>query len=134
MSDAYEPFLTHDTGFDGCIANWKSCGTVSHQVYVASLKSFPKAWTYERILGTIKKSNQEHAYRMLQCLVAAVHPLRVEELAEVLAFDFNGISKLNPAWRWEEKEAVMSTYSSLVIVVKGNSEDSWIVHFSVKSF
>jgi len=57
--------------------------------------------TYERILRAIKKSNQEYAYRMLQCLVAAVRPLRVEELAEVLAFDFNaeGIPKLDLAWR-----------------------------------
>jgi len=96
--------------------------------------------TYERILMAIKKSNQEHAYRMLQCLVAAVRPLRVEELAEILAFDFNaeGIPKLNLAWRWEDQEeAVMSACSSLVIVVKGDSEDSRIVqfsHFSVKEF
>ena len=96
--------------------------------------------TYERILKAIKKSNQEHAYRMLQCLVAAVRPLRVEELAEVFAFDFNaeGIPKLNLAWRWEDQEeAVMSACSSLVIVVKGDSEDSRIVqfsHFSVKEF
>ena len=96
--------------------------------------------TYERILMAIKKSNQEHAYRMLQCLVVAVRPLRVEELAEVLAFDFNaeGIPKLNLAWRWEDqKEAVMSACSSLVIVVKGDSDDSRIVqfsHFSVKEF
>ena len=74
---------------------------------------------------------------MLKCLVVAVRPPRVEELAEVLAIDFNadGIPKLNPAWRWEEQEAVMSTCSSLVVVVKGNLGDSWIVqfaHFSVK--
>ena len=96
--------------------------------------------TYERILRAIKKSNQEHAYRMLQCLVASVRPLCVEELAEVLAFDFNseGVPKLNLAWRWEDQEeAVMSACSSLVIVVKGNSEDSRVVqfsHFSVKEF
>ena len=77
---------------------------------------------------------------MLQCLVAAVRPLRVEELAEILAFDFNaeGIPKLDLAWRWEEQEeAVMSTCSSLVIVVKGDLEDSRIVqfaHFSVKEY
>jgi len=77
---------------------------------------------------------------MLQCLVAAVRPLRVEELAEVLAFDFNaeGFPKLNLAWRWEDQEeAVMSACSSLVIVVKGDSEDSRTVqfsHFSVKEF
>jgi hypothetical protein len=45
--------------------------------------------TYERILREITKPNQGHARRLLQCLVTAVRPLRVEELAEILAFDFN---------------------------------------------
>jgi len=87
--------------------------------------------TYERILREIKKSNKGHARRMLQCLVAAVRPLRVEELAEILAFDFSeeGIPKLNPDWRWEDQEeAVMSACSSLVIVFE--DEDSRVVQFS----
>jgi uncharacterized protein YjhX (UPF0386 family) len=70
--------------------------------------------------------------------VAAVRPLRVEELAEVLAVDFEseGIPTLNPAWRWEDQEeAVMSACSSLVIVVKyGNSRVVQFSHFSVKEF
>ena len=114
--------------------------------------------TYERMLREIRKPNQSHARRMLQCLVAAVRPLRVAELAEVLAVDFGaeGIPKLNPSWRWEDhEEAVMSTCSSLVIIVDGKdegedksddgveggnkdkNEDSRIVqfsHFSVKEF
>ena len=45
--------------------------------------------TYERVLKEIKKPNHEHALHLLQCLVVAVRPLRVEELAEVLAVDFN---------------------------------------------
>ena len=94
--------------------------------------------TYERILREIRKPNQGHAHRLLQCLVAAVRPLRVKELAEILAFDFNseGIPELNPGWRWEDKEeAVMSACSSLVMIVE--DEDSRIVqfsHFSVKEF
>jgi len=75
---------------------------------------------------------------MLQCLVAAVRPLRVEELAEVLAFDFTteGVPKLNPAWRWEDQEeAVMSACSSLVVVIKdGDSRTVQFSHFSVKEF
>jgi hypothetical protein len=96
--------------------------------------------TYERILREIRKPNQGHANRLLQCLVAAVRPLRVEELAEILAFDFNaeglGTPQLNPCWRWEDQEeAVMSACSSLVMIVK--DEDSRIVqfsHFSVKEY
>ena len=96
--------------------------------------------TYERILKEIRKPNQRYAHRLLQCLVAAVRPLRVEELAETLAFDFNmeglGIPKLNPDWRWEDQEeAVMSACSSLVIIVKdGNSRIVQFSHFSVKEY
>jgi ankyrin repeat protein len=96
--------------------------------------------TYERILREIRKANQGHAYRLLQCLVVAIRPLRVEELAEVLAFDFNGegMPKLNPSWRWEDQEeAVMSTCSSLVTIVEDKDCDLRVVqfsHFSVKEF
>ena len=94
--------------------------------------------TYERILREIRKPNQGHAHRLLQCLVVAVHPLRVEELAEVLLFDFNvgGTPKLNPGWRWEgQEEAVMSACSSLVAIVKdGDSRVVQFSHFSVKEF
>ena len=74
----------------------------------------------------------------MQCLVAAVRPLQVKELAEVLVFDFNveGIPKLNPGWRWEDhEEAVMSACSSLVMIVKdGDSRVVQFSHFSVKEF
>jgi ankyrin repeat protein len=75
---------------------------------------------------------------LLQCLVVAVRPLRVEELAEVLAFDFNGegMPKLNPSWRWEDQEeAVMSACSSLVTIVEdGDLRVVQFSHFSVKEF
>jgi hypothetical protein len=94
--------------------------------------------TYERILREIRKSNQGLARRLMQCLVAAVRPLQVKELAEVLAFDFNaeGIPKLNQNWRWEDQEeAVMSACSSLVTIVKdGGSPIVQFSHFSVKEF
>ena len=94
--------------------------------------------TYEQILREIGKPNRGHAHRLMQCLVAAVRPLRVEELAEVLAFDFNaeGIPKLNVGWRWEDQEeAVMSACSSLVMIVKdGDSRVVQFSHFSVKEF
>ena len=95
--------------------------------------------TYERILSEIPKSNQVHAHRLLQCLTIAVRPLRVEELAEVLAVDFGGtggIPKLKEDLRWEDQEqAVLSACSSLIAVI--DDEDSRVVqfsHFSVKEF
>jgi hypothetical protein len=58
------------------------------------------------VLREIKRPNQDHAQRLLKCLVVAIRPLRVEELAEVLAIGVNDaeeIPKLNPSWRWESR-------------------------------
>ena len=95
--------------------------------------------TYERVLKEIRKPNWDHARRVLQCLVVAIRPLRVEELAEILAVDFDdeaGMPKLNPNWRWEEQEqALLTSCSSLIAIVE--ADESRIVqfsHFSVKEF
>ena len=97
--------------------------------------------TYERVLKDFNKANQKHAIRLLHCLTVAIRPLRVEELAEVLAVDFDaaqqgGIPKLNPNWRWaDHHQAVLSTCSSLIMIV--NDEDYQVVqfsHFSVKEY
>ena len=94
--------------------------------------------TYVRILKEIKNANRKHAYRLLQCLVATFRPLRVEELAQVLAVDFNaeGIPKFNPILRWEDQEmAVLSTCSSLVaVVIENGFQVVQFSHFSVKEF
>jgi ankyrin repeat protein len=97
--------------------------------------------TYERILRDINKANRGHAHRLLQCLTVAIRPLRVAELAEIVAVDFGtvgcgGTSKLNTNWRWaDQQQAVLSTCSSLISIV--DEDDSQVVqfsHFSVKEF
>jgi hypothetical protein len=94
--------------------------------------------TYQRILKEINNANQKEAHRLLQCLAVASRPLRVEELADVLALDIvaGGIPTFNANWRWADNEAaVLSACSSLVSVV--NYRDSRVVqfsHFSVKEF
>ena len=97
--------------------------------------------TYERVLKEINKANWEHARRLLQCLTVALRPLRVEELAEVLAIDFTapahgGIPQLNPNWRWtDHHQAVLSTCSSLITIVNlGRFQVVQFSHFSVKEF
>ena len=94
--------------------------------------------TYIRILKQIPKANRQHAYRLLQCLRAAVRPLRVEELAELLVLDFStgSVPELNTDWCWEDQEeAVLSACSSLVttIVHKGTRFVQFS-HFSVREF
>jgi hypothetical protein len=70
--------------------------------------------------------------------MVSIRPLRVEELAEILAVRFDKASPptFNTAWRPESaEEAVMSACSSLIAVV--DKEGSQIVqfsHFSVKEY
>ena len=96
--------------------------------------------TYERVLKEIGMTNRHHAYRLLQCLTVAIRPLRVEELAEILALDFDntrdGLPQLKEDWRWkDQQEAVLSTCSSLITVVKdGYHRVVQFSHFSVKEF
>lgn len=95
--------------------------------------------TYDRILREIPKANREHAHRLLQCLTVTLRPLRVQELAEVLAVDFNaagGVSKLNEDWRWEDQEqAVLSACTSLITVVETQGPGSFsFLIFRSKSF
>ena len=97
--------------------------------------------TYERVLREINKANREHARRLLQCLTVALRPLRVEELAEVLAINFDapaqgGIPQLNAKWRWaDHHQAVLSTCSSLIAIVDdGGSKVVQFSHFSVKEY
>ena len=125
-----------------------------------TLKELPESLdgTYERVLREIKKPNMDLAHRLLQCLVVAIRPLRVEELAEVLAVDFDdgeGTSKLNPSWQWENHEqALLLSCSSLISIIEKDDhidrdrddddysedasyDDSRVVqfsHFSVKEF
>ena len=114
--------------------------------------------TYLHVLRQIPQANKEHAHRMLQCLMVAVRPLRVEELAELLAFEFDesqgGIPKYRAAWRLDDQtQAVLSICSSLVAIVNDDSDWDWFLeltrprarphprrqvvqfsHFSVKEF
>jgi hypothetical protein len=115
-----------------------------------TLKELPESLdeTYERILKEIKKLNRGLAQRVLHCLVVVIRPLRVADLAEVLAVDLDdseGIPRLNADWRWEDQEqALLIACSSLIAIVEagdGDSDvetgDSRVVqfsHFSVKEF
>ena len=107
------------------------------------LNALPKSLdeTYERVLEEIHSTNQgRHAHRLLQCITVAMRPLRVKELAEVLAFEMDTaegeLSRYHPDWRWEDQEnAVLSACSSLITIV--NSDNHRVIqfsHFSVKEY
>ena len=94
--------------------------------------------TYARTLEDIGGQNWECAHRLFQCVAAASRPLRVKELAEFLAFDFEEGSTPTFLAEWRPDDpahAVLSTCSSLLAVV---TVDGYPViqfaHFSVKEY
>jgi len=100
--------------------------------------------TYERTLRDIGDANWEFARRIFLCVAVASRPLRIEELAEFLAFDFKAgpIPIFNENWRLEDPfDAVLSTCSTLLALVNVEtlfpSEEFTVIqfsHFSVKEF
>ena len=94
--------------------------------------------TYERTLLDISKDNWAYAHRLFQCIVVAHRPLRVEELAEFLAFksDEGGSLRFEEELRPEDpRDTVLSTCSSLIMVVNvGGSPVMQFSHISVKEY
>ena len=96
--------------------------------------------TYERTLQGINKANWDIAHRMFQFVSVASRPLRVKELAELLAFDFEAgsIPEFYEDWRVEDPaDAVLSACSTLLAIVNDRFGASPVIqfsHFSVKEF
>ena len=86
----------------------------------------------------IDKEKRKYAQCLFQCLLVSVRPLRVEELAEIFAIQFN--ATLTPSFNEnlrpvDAEEAVLSACSSLVAIV--NEHRHRVVqfsHYSVKQF
>ena len=93
---------------------------------------------YKRTLREINIADWELAHRLLQCVAVASRPLRVDELAEFLAFEFEvgSIAKFHEGRRPEYPvDVVLSTCSTLLTPV--NIEGSVVIqfsHYSVKEF
>ena len=93
--------------------------------------------TYKRTLREINKAEWEIAHRLFQFVAVAGRPLRVEELAELLAFDFEAgsIPNFHEGWRLEDPiHAVLSTCPSFLAIVETHDKFVQFSHFSVKEF
>ncbi len=105
-----------------------------------TLHSLPKTLnaTYESTLLRLDDEQRQFARRLFQCLAVSVRPLRVEELAEVLAVKFGegAPSQLITGWRpGDAEEAVLTVCSSLISIIDVNgSRIVQFSHFSVKEF
>src|SRR5712691_8930030 len=92
----------------------------------STLDELPKTLdeTYERILQAIPEKKRKDAHCIFQWLMVSSRPLRVKEVAEVFAINFDeemsGIPKFDPSWRDPNAEtAVLSACSTLVTIVDG---------------
>jgi ankyrin repeat protein len=94
--------------------------------------------TYARTLEDIGDQNWERARRLFQCVSVAARPLHVEELTDILAFDFDvGSTPRYQAGRRSEDpvHTVLSTCFSLLAVVDvDGSQVVQFAHFSVKEY
>ena len=107
-----------------------------------TLKELPESLdeTYARMLNNIARTaSRDRVIRLLQCLSMAIRPLRVEELAEVLALDFRpkGVPpELKDRRPLEDRQRdVLSMCSSLITLV--DNDGSGVIqfsHYSVKEF
>ena len=94
--------------------------------------------TYDRILKGIPRERQEYAQHLFQCVSESIRPLRVEELADILAIEFEAeeIPRYHMNWRPDNpEEEVLSICSSLITIV--DMDGSRVVrfsHFSVKEY
>ena len=104
------------------------------------LDDLPKSLdeTYDRVLLGISQERQGYARRLFQCLAASIRPLRVEELADILAMQFDTGElpdyqvTLRPV---NAEEELLSACSSLITVVDvGGSRVVQFSHFSVKEY
>ena len=92
------------------------------------------------MLKNINENNQENARHLFHCLAISARPLRVEELAEILTFDFDAaegsIPKFHPHRRPIDPEHTILSICSSLITIVGNRGFQVVQfsHLSVKEF
>src|SRR5258708_4113462 len=101
-----------------------------------ALDDLPKGLeeTYERILRGIDQAREKDARHLLHCLAAAIRPLCVEELSDILAMKFNaGQPPKYSANRREEnpEEEILLACSSLITVI--NVDYTRLIQFAHSS-
>ena len=96
--------------------------------------------TYARILERIDEKKWKYAHIFFQCVAVAFRPLRVDELAQFLSFDFDTESTPTFQADWQPEDparTVLSTCSSFLSVVQPEGYRSPIVqfaHFSAQEY
>ena len=72
--------------------------------------------TYDQILGKVKAEDHQFAAKLLRWLTYSIRPLRLEEIAEVIAIDTNSSPPFDLCKRFEDPSDILEICSSLVSV------------------
>ena len=108
-----------------------------------ALRSLPKSLddTYKRILCDIDESHYQYAFKILQWLTYSARPLRLQEVAEVIAIDHNENPRFDPEIRLPEPQDILTICSSLISLEleSADLDDNKdkvlrLAHFSVKEY
>ena len=136
------PFSCGDFRFRWAYCQLETLRQCPRRYISSTLNKLPKTLdgTYERILQGIPEEMRMDAHRMFQWIMVSSRPLRVEEVAEEFAIDFDErIPKFEPSWRDANAEtAVLSACSTLVTIVVGHGRPPRKIvqfsHFSVQEY
>ncbi|KAM0802047.1 ankyrin repeat-containing domain protein [Usnea florida] len=118
-----------------------NCRSV-HQLRKA-LSSLPETLdrTYDQILGKVKAEDHQFAAKLLRWLTYSIRPLRLEEIAEVIAIDTNSSPPFDLGKRFEDPSDILEICSSLVSVEDFRHKTERyrkakirLAHFSVKEY
>ena len=97
--------------------------------------------TYERALSLIDEKRKEPIRNVLRWLCFSARPVRLEEIAEVMAIDFAAKPRpvYDPRKRLVDSERFFQTYSSLVHILRTKSKKTEygelvLAHLSVRDF
>ena len=106
-----------------------------------ALRSLPRSLdeTYESIIASIDEQHVEDAVSILKCMVSSFRPMRLQELAEILAIDWEDNGNFEPGYRVPDIWAVQSICSGLLITASSTDGTSTevevqLAHSSVRDF
>ena len=90
-----------------------------------ALKCLPKSLdeTYARILCNIPKEHSQDAIKVLQWLTYSARPLRIEELAEIVAIEIEGEPWFDCDAQFPEPREILKVCSGLVALEEGSDVD-----------
>ena len=106
-----------------------------------ALRSLPRTLeeSYEKVLRGIDDHHADDTLQILKLMVAALRPMCLEELAEILAIDWDSDNTFNPSNRMTDKQGIFIFCPDLLIRTTckiGDSTPTYVqlAHKSVRDF